>query len=97
MMPAIKFDDQLLRRTEEIHDIRADRCLTAEVRAFDRQLLKRAPQDALMRRGVRAQFLRRGAADSFRDHVYLARGEITPPRSKSALPTSSDPPPQGEG
>ena len=49
VMPAIKFDDEMLGGAEEIHDVRTDRGLTPEMRAVDRQFLQRSPKDAPMR------------------------------------------------
>src|SRR5262249_12717798 len=54
MMPAIKFDDELPGRTEEINDIGTDRGLSAEVRSFHRKLLESSPKHALMRRCISA-------------------------------------------
>src|SRR5829696_4473015 len=53
-----------------------------------------------MRCGVSPQFLRRSAADSSRNHNYIARGEITPPRSHRSMlriDRCERPSPPGEG
>ena len=43
VMPAVEFDNEMLGRTEEIHDIGTDRCLTPEVRTVRRQLFQSSP------------------------------------------------------
>jgi hypothetical protein len=57
-MSTIQFHDQMLGRTEEVYDIGTDRRLTPKMRAVDRHLLERTPQDSLVRRRVRAQLPR---------------------------------------
>ena len=53
VVSAVKFDDQVRGRTEEIHDIRTDRRLTAKVRAGDGKFAQGTPQDPLVRGRIR--------------------------------------------
>jgi hypothetical protein len=56
VMPAIELNDEAPRWTKEVNDIWADRRLSSEVGAFERNLLECPPQDALVRRGIGSQF-----------------------------------------
>ena len=53
VMPAVEFNDQPLGRTEKVHDIRTDGCLSSEMCSVDRKRLQGAPQHAFVRRGIR--------------------------------------------
>ena len=52
VMTPIEFKDEAFRRTEEIDNVRTDRCLAPEMRALDRNFFQGMPQCALMRRRV---------------------------------------------
>ena len=54
VVPAVKFDDEMCGRAEEIDDIRTDRSLPSKMRAIDRQFFQGAPQSALVWRCVSA-------------------------------------------
>ena len=54
VVPAVKFDDEMCGRAEEIDDIRTDRSLPSKMRAIDWQLFQGAPQFALVWRRVGA-------------------------------------------
>jgi hypothetical protein len=57
MMSAVEFDDQMFGRTEEVHDVRTDWRLTAEVCAQQGKFFQSTPQYALMRRSIGSQSL----------------------------------------
>jgi hypothetical protein len=74
MMTAVEFDDEVGGWTQKIYNIGTDRRLTSEVCAAYQQFFQSAPQDSLVVRGARSQFLGRCSADRCRDHVHLTRG-----------------------
>ena len=57
VMTAVEFDDEVCGRTKEIDDVRTDRSLASEMRALQRKLFQRTPQDTLMRRRIAAESL----------------------------------------
>ena len=57
VMSAVEFNGQMPGWAEEVDDIGTDRCLSPEVCAVHREFFQRAPQCALVRRGVGSQFL----------------------------------------
>jgi hypothetical protein len=57
VMAPIEFKDEAFRRTEEIDNVRTDRCLAPEMRALNRDFFQGTPQCALMRRRVGPQSL----------------------------------------
>lgn len=57
VMTAVEFDDEACGWTKEIDDIRTDRSLASEMRALQRKLFQRTPQDTLMRCRIAAESL----------------------------------------
>jgi hypothetical protein len=74
VVSTIEFNDEALCWTEEVHDIRSDRRLSPEMCTFYRQLFQSTPENPLMRRGIRSQFLSCGAPNCCLILVDLARG-----------------------
>jgi hypothetical protein len=92
VMSAIEFKDETFGRTEEIHDVRTDRCLTTEMCAVYWNFFQSPPQRTLMRCRVGAQSLGGCTTDRSRDH------SISPvDRSPHPARCAGDPPPPGEG
>ncbi len=52
VMPAVELDNEMDGGAEKIHDVGTDRCLATEMCAGHGQFFQRAPQRALVRRGV---------------------------------------------
>jgi hypothetical protein len=63
VMTPIEFKDEAFRRTEEIDNVRTDRCLAPEMRALYWHLFQDTPQGTLVRRGVGAQSLSDSSTD----------------------------------
>ena len=63
VMSAIEFKDETFGRTEEVHNVSADRCLAPEMCAVYRNFLQGPPQCALMRRRVGPQSLSDASTD----------------------------------
>jgi hypothetical protein len=74
VMSAIEFKDQAFGRTEEVHDVRANRCLASEMCTLNRDFFQGTPQGALMRCRVGPQSLGDSATDRIRDHEHFPRG-----------------------
>jgi len=87
VMTPIEFKDEAFRRTEEIDNVRTDRCLAPEMRALDRDLFQSTPQCAFMRRRVGAQSLGCSSTDRIGDHEsHALRDHPTPPAPRATLP-----------
>ena len=63
VMSAIEFENEAFGRTEEVDNVRTDRCLAPEMRAVYWNFFQGPPQGALMRRRVGAQSLGGCATD----------------------------------
>jgi hypothetical protein len=63
VVSAIELDHEPLGRKKKVDDVRANRRLSPEMRAFDRKLLESPPKQPLMRRHVGPQPLCGGASD----------------------------------
>ena len=63
VMSAIEFKDEAFRRTEEVHNVRTNRCLASEMCTLNRDFFQGTPQGALVRRRAGAQSLSDSSTD----------------------------------